>query len=104
MDINAKPSIGNTFAATLEQHPQRFGGILYCRENNKVIRYLSPDGKSTDTFLQAGAPIVVLDTEILEMNLEDAKALQKELHELLQKYRSKRGLGRYLMRLGLTPC
>lgn len=39
----------------------------------------------------------------LELDYPDAKALQRELFELLERYQSKRGAQRYVIHLGLAP-
>jgi hypothetical protein len=41
--------------------------------------------------------------DALELDYPDAKALQRELFELLQRYQAKRGAQRYVIHLGLAP-
>jgi hypothetical protein len=40
---------------------------------------------------------------ITQLNLEEAKALQKELADITERYAKKDGAQKYLLRLGLTP-
>jgi hypothetical protein len=41
--------------------------------------------------------------DALELDYPDAKALQRELFELLERYQAKRGAQRYVIHLGLAP-
>ncbi len=55
-------------------------------------------------FLDADAPALVdLWAEDVTLDFAEAKALQKELCELLGRYRAKRGRQGYIVRLGMAP-
>lgn len=41
--------------------------------------------------------------DAIELDYPDAKALQRELYELLERYQRKRGAQRYVIHLGLAP-
>ncbi len=55
--------------------------------------------------LEPQAPaILVLWEDQLRLDFEDAKAMQLELFELLERYRSKEGSGTYIAHIALTPA
>lgn len=53
--------------------------------------------------LAADAPAMLISTASFRLSFEDAKQLQAELSELIDRYRQKRGPQTYLVRIGLTP-
>jgi|SRR5690606_29182083 len=68
----------------------------------QVQTALTPD--SNVTSLDAEAPAVLSAwRDSLALDFEDAKALQREMFELLQRYLQKEGSQRYVVHLGLAP-
>jgi hypothetical protein len=49
------------------------------------------------------APAILAETNVLELGFADAKALQRELMEVVRKYLNRSGDGRYIVRLGMAP-
>jgi hypothetical protein len=49
------------------------------------------------------APAILAETNLLELGFADAKALQRELMEVVRKYLNRSGDGRYIVRLGMAP-
>jgi hypothetical protein len=49
------------------------------------------------------APAILAETNVLELELADAKALQRELMDVVRKYLNRSGDGRYIVRLGMAP-
>lgn len=53
--------------------------------------------------LPAEAPAILISMTSFHLSFEDAKQLQAELSELIDRYKQKRGPQPYLARIGLTP-
>jgi hypothetical protein len=51
----------------------------------------------------ADAPAILAETNVLELEFTDAKALQRELMDVVRKYLNRSGDGRYIVRLGMAP-
>jgi hypothetical protein len=49
------------------------------------------------------APAILAETNMLELEFADAKALQRELMDVVRKYLNRSGDGRYIVRLGMAP-
>lgn len=49
------------------------------------------------------APAILAETNVLELEFGDAKALQQELMEVVRRYLNRSGDGRYIVRLGMAP-
>jgi hypothetical protein len=49
------------------------------------------------------APAILAETNVLELEFADAKALQRELIEVVRRYLNRSGDGRYIVRLGMAP-
>jgi hypothetical protein len=49
------------------------------------------------------APAILAETNLLELEFGDAKALQQELIDVVRKYLNRSGDGRYIVRLGMAP-
>jgi hypothetical protein len=49
------------------------------------------------------APAILAETNVLELGFADAKALQRELMDVVRKYLNRSGDGRYIVRLGMAP-
>ncbi|MEJ2288110.1 MAG: ArsR family transcriptional regulator [Deinococcales bacterium] len=68
----------------------------------QVQTAVTPEANATT--LDAGAPAVLSSwRDSVMLDFEDAKALQREMFELLMRYEQKRGAQRYIVRLGLAP-
>ena len=68
----------------------------------QVQMAVRPD--SNVTTLEAGGPAVLSAwRDRLQLDYDDAKALQRELFELLLRYQGERGGQRYVVHLGLAP-
>jgi len=68
----------------------------------QVQTAVTPDANATT--LAPDAPAVLsLWRDQLTLDFEDAKALQREMFALVQRYQQKRGSQRYLVRMGLAP-
>jgi hypothetical protein len=66
--------------------------IQPARTGMKSWNYKAPD-----------APAILAETNVLELEFADAKALQQELMELVRRYLNRSGAGRYIVRLGMAP-
>jgi hypothetical protein len=49
------------------------------------------------------APAILAETNLLELEFADAKALQRELMDVVRRYLNRSGDGRYIVRLGMAP-
>jgi hypothetical protein len=49
------------------------------------------------------APAILAETNVLELEFADAKALQQELMDVVRRYLNRSGDGRYIVRLGMAP-
>jgi hypothetical protein len=49
------------------------------------------------------APAILAETNLLELEFADAKALQQELMDVVRRYLNRSGDGRYIVRLGMAP-
>lgn len=49
------------------------------------------------------APAILAETNVLELEFGDAKALQQELMDVVRRYLHRSGDGRYIVRLGMAP-
>lgn len=68
----------------------------------QVQTAVTPDANATT--LDPDAPAVLsLWRDQLTLDFEDAKALQREMFELVKRYQRKSGPQRYLVRMGLAP-
>lgn len=66
----------------------------------------SPDfvwGEIRDAVLRPDAPALVSMSPRVELDFEDAKALQREMLELYERYSAKTGAQKYLVHLALVP-
>jgi len=73
------------------------------RAGQLVLQYAA-DATSTPSLLDDRSPALLnLWAEDLDLSFGDAKALQRELTEVLRRYRQRPGGRRYLLRLSLAP-
>jgi hypothetical protein len=60
-------------------------------------------GMNPWNYKAADAPAILAETNVLELEFADAKALQRELMEVVRRYLNRSGDGRYIVRLGMAP-
>lgn len=85
--------------------PETFGLWITLNEERLQVRHgPHPDQAFPKELLGAKAP-PLLNTwdDQLTLEFDDARALYAEMQDLLTRYRSKRGSGRYFVRLALSP-
>lgn len=88
----------------LDAQGERVWGVRVGLEGGKlaVRNAIGPD--SSWNFLDPTAPALVdLWAEDVMLDFAEAKALQRELCDLLGRYRAKRGQQGYIIRLGMAP-
>ncbi len=88
----------------LDAQGERVWGVRVGLEAGRlaVRSAIGPD--SSWNFLDPDAPAIVdLWAEDVTLDFDEAKALQKELCSLLERYRAKRGQQGYIVRLGMAP-
>lgn len=75
------------------------------RHGDEVLFDITPRAGPFDLaeLLQPGQPALTVEWGQLFLTREDAKALQRELHDLRARYASRGGPERYLYRLNLAP-
>jgi DNA-binding transcriptional ArsR family regulator len=79
-------------------------GLRVTLENTELSVRHAPNPKRTLNVdpTKADAPAILNQWETLELNFEDAKALQRDMVTLLKTYRNKSG-GSYIAHVGLAP-
>ncbi|MBX3142595.1 MAG: helix-turn-helix transcriptional regulator [Trueperaceae bacterium] len=90
-------------------HP--IGIQVYRSRQGRVARNIAPDPDQTegegplDALLATSAPAVWDSWSTLNLGRDEAKALQRELAELMQRYRGSGGAGhgRYMVRVAMAP-
>lgn len=87
-----------------EQQVGNWGTRVYrdARGRLQIQMAVSPDSNWTSLDMDRPA-VLAAWRDGLHLDFEDAKALQRELFELLLRYQRKEGAQRYLLRLGLAP-
>jgi hypothetical protein len=99
----------NIFACLLEAiHDFDAWGLVVSRgDDNWVEMNLDVEGGGGRLFElifnKLDGPALWASWETLTLDFERAKALQRELGTLFERYRGERGAQRYLLRLGLVP-
>ena len=87
-----------------EQQVGNWGTRVYRDERGRLQIQMAVSPDSNWTSLDMDRPAVLAAwRDGLHLDFEDAKALQRELFELLLRYQRKEGAQRYLLRLGLAP-
>lgn len=81
-----------------------WGTRIYADERGRVQVQMAVRPDADASTLDPGGPAVLSAwRDGLELDYPDAKALQRELYELLLRYQRKRGAQRYVVHLGLAP-
>lgn len=87
-----------------EQQVGSWGTRVYRDSRGRLQMQMAVSPDSNWTSLGSDQPAVLAAwRDGLHLDFEDAKALQRELFELLLRYQRKDGPQRYLLRLGLAP-
>jgi hypothetical protein len=79
-------------------------GLRFTLDNNQDWN-IQParTGMQPWNYKAPNAPAILAETNVLELGFADAKALQRELMEVVRKYLNRSGDGRYIVRLGMAP-
>ncbi len=81
-----------------------WGTRIYRDERGRLQVQTAVTPEADATTLDAGAPAVLSSwRDSVTLDFEDAKALQREMYELLLRYEQKEGAQRYVVRLALAP-
>lgn len=81
-----------------------WGTRIYADERGRVQVQMAVRPDADASPLDPGGPAVLSAwRDGLELDYPDAKALQRDLYELLLRYQRKRGAQRYVVHLGLAP-
>ena len=106
-DVPMREQIARSMTRALyEASPFQNWGVLVGRDSSGNARLgLAPPGAdwAFENLLAPGAPALVSSWMPLELEFEDAKALQAELFSLINKYAQKGGSQTYLLGLALSP-
>jgi hypothetical protein len=80
-------------------------GLRIALEGEALNVHHAPNPKRTLDIdpTKADAPAILNQWEELKLDFEDAKALQRDMATLLERYRNKSGGGAYLAHVGLAP-
>lgn len=81
-----------------------YGTRIYrdARGRLQVQMALTPE-QNTTTLAPDDPAVLSAWRDAVYLDFEDAKALQREMFDLLKRYQQKRGAQRYIVRLGLAP-
>lgn len=87
-----------------QQAAGTWGTRIYRDERGRlqVQTALTPDRNFT-TLDAEGPAVLSAWRDAVYLDFDDAKALQREMFDLLKRYHQKRGAQRYILRLGLAP-
>ncbi len=81
-----------------------WGTRVYRDERGRLQVQTAVTPEADATTLDAAAPAVLSSwRDSVTLDFEDAKALQREMYELLLRYEQKQGAQRYIVRLALAP-
>lgn len=95
--------VGATYSE-LDAQGEHVWGVRVGLEAGRLTVKNAVGPESPWNFLDADAPALVdLWAEDVTLDFEEAKALQKELCSLLERYRAKRGQQGYIVCLGMAP-
>lgn len=80
--------------------------MLVWKEDTLKIDMLSMDEKGPgfhELLLKEDSPAMLFELAHLQLDFDEAKQFQKELSDLIKKYRTRKGAGHYLARVALAP-
>ena len=86
-----------------DSHSALFGVRVYLDDFGHLTGDAAHGPTEPYDFLDPNNPAIYTIWPQLQLDFADAKALQREMHAVWQKYASKRGAQTYLLRLGLAP-
>lgn len=93
----------NVVRARLEK-VETYGTRIYRDSRGRLQVQMAVTPEQNYTTLDRDDPAVLSAwRDAVYLDFEDAKALQKEMFDLLKRYQQKRGAQRYIVRLGLAP-
>ena len=93
----------NVVRARLEK-VETYGTRIYRDARGRLQVQMAVTPEQNTTTLAPNDPAVLSAwRDAVYLNFEDAKALQREMFDLLKRYQQKRGAQRYIVRLGLAP-
>lgn len=93
----------HNIAAMLQRTEREWGMRVYRDETGSIRTQMATYPDQVIGIEQMDRAILDFYYPGLQLNQEDAKALQRELGELVQKYAQKAGKQQYLLHIGLTP-
>lgn len=92
-------------AQALIRNPKEAGFRLYA-QGGSIYSDLTPSAERFDALrdlLEPEAPALMLSLVPLRLTREDAKHLQRDMQQLLERYAGRGGPEGYIMHVGLTP-
>ncbi len=92
----------NVVRARLEK-VETYGTRIYRDARGRLQVQMAVAPEQNLTTLANDDPAVLSAWREAYLDFEDAKALQREMFDLLKRYQQKRGAQRYIVRLGLAP-
>ncbi len=93
----------NVVRARLER-VETYGTRIYRDARGRLQVQMALTPEQNHTTLASDDPAVLSAwRDAVYLDFEDAKALQREMFDLLKRYQQKRGAQRYIVRLGLAP-
>ena len=93
----------NVVRARLEK-VETYGTRIYRDARGRLQVQMAVTPEQNYTTLDRDDPAVLSAwRDAVYLDFEDAKALQREMFDLLKRYQQKRGAQRYIVRLGLAP-
>jgi len=92
-------------AMTAERHAAHaWGTVIYLDRNGSlVVRQDFEGGRTPELLSENSLAYLDIATDGLKLDLADAKKLQRELVDLLKRYKSKAGRRRFSLSIVLTP-
>lgn len=93
----------SSIAEVMQAADKDWGMRLYRDEDGKLQMLTATYPDKVIRLDEAGPAILDFYYPDLQLDFEDAKALQQELGQVFQKYSQKRGSQKYLWHVGLTP-
>ncbi|GGJ36406.1 hypothetical protein [Deinococcus roseus] len=87
------------------RHLNRWEMLVWKEDTLRIdMRSLDHEGPGFhELLLTPESPAMLFELAQLQLDFEEAKSFQKELSDLLRKYRQKKGAGQYLARVALAP-
>ncbi len=104
VDLEGERLLRQNIVLARSDHYPTWGFRMFRHSNGQVYLNTAPDARRDLDLLGLESPAAFsVWFSPLNLGFSDAKALQRELFALLQKYQAKQGAQRYILRLGLAP-